>query len=303
MARPIKKSCDYFSHDSDMRNHRKIRALRKKCANGYAIWNMLLEYLTSSEGNRFSHTEIEVELLSGDFEYPPEEIDEVIQYSIKLDLLQKSDSYIYSESLNERLQPVYDKRSRQRTNSNNQHRENGKFVKSNTEQTELSLPETPQSKVKESKVNKRDTIPKEKECCCYTDFSELKTAAAAAAKSYDKNLPDEIIEEISQDVADKHTGKQIENFQNLIRAFVKNHIPRNSTPPKKPIDIKIGDTIHKPKMNGSGFVYPTITGTEFDKKFTKVKLLDGSWQELSTMQSNAARNGNLNPKTIYKGKK
>jgi|GEM_PF-5844362 len=49
MARPIKNSCDYFPHDKDMRNHKKIKAIRTKYGiTGYAIWSMILEHLTGS---------------------------------------------------------------------------------------------------------------------------------------------------------------------------------------------------------------------------------------------------------------
>ena len=50
MARPIKNNADYHSHDSNMRNDIKIKALRRKYKlAGYAIYNMLLEVLTNAE--------------------------------------------------------------------------------------------------------------------------------------------------------------------------------------------------------------------------------------------------------------
>ena len=40
----------FFSHDADMRNDIKIKALRRKFGNdGYAVWNYLLETLTDNE--------------------------------------------------------------------------------------------------------------------------------------------------------------------------------------------------------------------------------------------------------------
>ena len=63
MARPKKEYCDYFSHDRDMRNHRKIKALRTKYGiEGYAIWVMFLEFLTGNDNNIFEKTDIELEL-------------------------------------------------------------------------------------------------------------------------------------------------------------------------------------------------------------------------------------------------
>jgi hypothetical protein len=115
MARPVKNSCDYFPHDADMRNHRKIKAVRNKFGiEGYAIWTMYLEYLTASDGNQAEYNETEFELLSGDFGSSGEAIKQVIDYCIQLKLLKNENSYISSESLDERLEPVYLKRGRMR---------------------------------------------------------------------------------------------------------------------------------------------------------------------------------------------
>jgi Domain of unknown function (DUF4373) len=67
MARPKKNNCEYFPHDNQMRNHPKVKALRKKFPNGYAVWSMFLEYLTGSDGNVFDCSEINYEIVSGDF--------------------------------------------------------------------------------------------------------------------------------------------------------------------------------------------------------------------------------------------
>ena len=68
MARPIKNYCDYFPHDRDMRNHRKVKAIRTKFGViGYAIWSMTLEYLTGIDGNVLEYSDVEFELMAGDF--------------------------------------------------------------------------------------------------------------------------------------------------------------------------------------------------------------------------------------------
>ena len=152
MARPIKNSCDYFSHDNDMRNHRKIKSLRNKFGmNGYGIWVMLLEYLTGIDGNEFEYTDFELELIAGDFGVSVTEIREVVSYCILLELLFNNNGFIYSESLNKRLEPVYRKRGIAKKISENRVRKEGKFIKS-TEPLGVSVTEKPQSKVKESKV-------------------------------------------------------------------------------------------------------------------------------------------------------
>jgi len=153
MARPVKNYCDYFTHDRDMRNHRKIKALRTKFGiTGYALWNMLLEYLTGIDGNEFEFSEIEIELMAGDFGVSVTEISDVVNYCVKMELLFLKDGFINSESLDERLNPVYEKRKVAKSLSKKQLRSNGKYVNNNAASVGVSVTEMPQSKVKESKV-------------------------------------------------------------------------------------------------------------------------------------------------------
>ena len=153
MARPVKNYCDYFSHDRDMRNHKKIKAVRNKFGiTGYAIWCMVLEYLTGNDGNEFEFSESELELISGDFGVSVTEISDMLNYCIRLELLFLKDGFINSESLDERLNSVYEKRKVAKSISKKQLRNNGKFIHSNAEYNGVSVTEMPQSKVKESKV-------------------------------------------------------------------------------------------------------------------------------------------------------
>ena len=156
MARPIKNYCDYFPHDRDMRNHRKVKAIRTKYGVvGYAIWSMTLEYLTGIDGNVLEYSDVEFELMAGDFGVSATEIRDVLDYCIKLEMLFLNNGFINSESLDERLIPVYEKRGRSKDNSKKQQRVNGKFVISNTVSNGVSVAEMPQSKVNKSKVNKK----------------------------------------------------------------------------------------------------------------------------------------------------
>lgn len=165
MARPPKNNCDYFSHDKDMRNHPKIKAIRAKFKlDGYSTWSMILELLTGSDGNVFEYSDMQFELMSGDFGIEAEKIKEIVDYCIKLELLLNKNGFINSDSLDERLAPVYEKRDKAKELSKEQKRSLGKFV-SVTETTEspiitvtempyddqFPITEMPQSKVKESK--------------------------------------------------------------------------------------------------------------------------------------------------------
>jgi hypothetical protein len=114
---------------------------------------MILEYLTGSDGNVFAYTDVEFELMAGDFGVSVTEIRDVVDYCIKLELLFVKDGFVNSESLDERLKSVYDKRKVAKEKSKQQLRDNGKFVNNKPVTNGVTVTETPQSKVKESKVN------------------------------------------------------------------------------------------------------------------------------------------------------
>jgi len=153
MARPKKNNCDYFPHDAGMRNHTKVKAIRQKFANGYAIWSMLLEYLTGADGNEFENSDMQYELLSGDFGVSVTEIRDVVNYCIRLEMLFDENGFIYSDSLNERLAPVYEKRGKAKELSGKQLRKNGKYVAETPQGAVVTVTETPQRKRKERKGN------------------------------------------------------------------------------------------------------------------------------------------------------
>lgn len=191
MARPVKNYCDYFSHDRDMRNHRKIKAIRNKFGiSGYGIWCMLLEYLTGADGNILKDTDLDFELVSGDFGVSAAEIRQLVSYGVSIHLLHIENGVIYSKSLNERLSHVYEKRKAKQSKSESQPRNNGVFASHNTAQSVVSAPETPQSKVKESKVyntiitNSKEFVENEP-----LDSSGVVGVVAATKKIKKKKIP------------------------------------------------------------------------------------------------------------------
>ena len=135
MARPIKNNADYHSHDSNMRNDIKIKALRRKYKlAGYAIYNMLLEVLTNAEYFEYEWNDFSVEILAGDFEIEPELLVEIVDYCTnKINLFIIENGFIYSLQHKKRFSSLLSKRKTDR---------NGVIDVDNT-----------QSKVKESKVN------------------------------------------------------------------------------------------------------------------------------------------------------
>lgn len=145
MPRPIKDNADYFSHDADMRDDPKIKALRRKFKiSGYGVWCMLLEALTDSEHFRLS---VNLEIIAGDFDVDTDFLQEVIAYCLHIDLLQSDDNgeTIYSKTLDKRFESLLSKRKRDRKD----------LPPTITAQNGYIVGESTQSKVKESKVQER----------------------------------------------------------------------------------------------------------------------------------------------------
>lgn len=160
MPRPQRNNCEYFPHFTTMRNHRKVKALRNKFGPvlGYAFWAIFLEYLTELDGNEFEFSPIECEMFAAELGVSAAEIPPMINYCTEIGLLFRTDTnFIYSESLNEELKPVYDKRGREREKSKSRKRhENGVFANENTMTQGVSAAEIPQRRVKKSKEEKNN---------------------------------------------------------------------------------------------------------------------------------------------------
>jgi hypothetical protein len=105
MARPKKNNADYFSHDVGMRNDIKIKALRRKYGNnGYAAYLIILEILTNEDHFELEWNDMCIELLTSDFDIDFDELKEIIDYCIKLNLLQITNGYIHCDKLTDRLE-------------------------------------------------------------------------------------------------------------------------------------------------------------------------------------------------------
>lgn len=159
MARPKKNNADYFSHDNDARNHRKIKALRNKFGiAGYGFWFMLLEFLTYSDYNQFEFTDSEVELMAGDFGVSATEIHDMLSYCISLDMITLENGVIRSKSLDERLECVYKKRGAKKEFLSQKPHNKVVSDTDNTNKAIVSATESTQSKVKEIKVKEKKNI-------------------------------------------------------------------------------------------------------------------------------------------------
>lgn len=182
MARPKKNNADYFSHDADMRNDNKVKALRRKYGlEGYAIWNMLIEHLTDCDFFEYEYTELNIELLAGDFDVEPSFLKEVITYLTRLKMLKLESGFISCEKLKERFESLLNKRVRNNAKP--------KLKTSKTSKKTVSDVENPQSKVKESKVKEskvNKTIEERK--------AEFKNSLLPFLSDYSKELLNEFFE-------------------------------------------------------------------------------------------------------------
>lgn len=104
---------DFFSHDIDMRNDIKVKALRREYSHtGYAVWCFMLEYLTDCTNFEMDYNEVSQELLAADFDVPVEEFREIIDYSVKIGLLQQEDGKLFSAAHKRRFVRMLEVRKR-----------------------------------------------------------------------------------------------------------------------------------------------------------------------------------------------
>lgn len=115
MGRPNKNNAEYFSHDADMRNDVKVKALRRRFSHtGYAVWNYILETLTDTENFEIDFREVNKELLAADFDVTVQELNDIVGYACKIDLLQTSEdgSVLFSAAHKRRFSQLLERRAK-----------------------------------------------------------------------------------------------------------------------------------------------------------------------------------------------
>ena len=113
MARPRKLNADWFPHDVNERNKPMVKAIRRKFSHlGYAVWTYLQETLTSSDLFRIKWDDVTVELLAADYDVEPEELIAIVEYAVKIGLLEIGDGFIFSAEHRNGLKPLLLKRER-----------------------------------------------------------------------------------------------------------------------------------------------------------------------------------------------
>jgi hypothetical protein len=111
MGRPIKYDAEYFSHSVHLRDDLKNKALRKKHGLiGYGVYLMILETLAGSPLIQLELTELQYEMLSGDFDIEVIDLAQIIEYSIHLNILQLDNGMLRSQILDDSLTQLFSHR-------------------------------------------------------------------------------------------------------------------------------------------------------------------------------------------------
>jgi hypothetical protein len=112
VGRKKEKGAPWFSHLRKMRKDPKVLALRNRFNNleGYAVFNMFLEFLCETEEIKITLDIVNLELMAGDFEIPVEYLKEILNFCVKIKLIQKKGKVFSCTNLKERLQPMFHKR-------------------------------------------------------------------------------------------------------------------------------------------------------------------------------------------------
>lgn len=94
-----------------MRHDAKVNALRIKYPGwGYTVWCMLLETFADSRDRSVEWNELNQELIAADFLIDQELLVEIVDYAVKINLLQIKDGFLMSFRFRERFENLDEKR-------------------------------------------------------------------------------------------------------------------------------------------------------------------------------------------------
>lgn len=170
MARPLKRTVDYFPHDADASEGKTITILENNFGTaGYAAWFKLLERLSKAENHVLTCRNTEdTEFLAAKLRLKPDDTRAFLSKCAELNAIDKElydQGFIWSQNLVNRVKDVYDNRRQQLPQKPQVDIITGKLLPQ-TEllgiETQLSSVVMQQSKVKETKENNniQDNHPK-----------------------------------------------------------------------------------------------------------------------------------------------
>lgn len=159
MARPSRNNADYFTHYTNLKDDRRVKAVRTQFgAAGYGVLIMLYEALTDADGTQLNLSDAtEIELLAGDFGVSVTEINSLLQLCVKIGLFRYNEhGNLHSPDLDSWLEPVFAKRNRSRAVAES--RQKGAFSAQkevSATDTPVSVTETPHNRVEKSIIEKK----------------------------------------------------------------------------------------------------------------------------------------------------
>ena len=177
MARPKKKTVDYFPHI--IKDGKTITILENRFGNdGYAFWFKLLEILGSTEGHSYRYENTaNKEFLYAKTNVDKEKAEKILDLLAELEAIDSKlweHNIIWSDNFIENIEDVYKKRSNgapQKPVINDENKEENELSNQKHENKEVSEEKTPQSKLKETKLKKTKEKPSDKSDTQTDEFS------------------------------------------------------------------------------------------------------------------------------------
>jgi len=160
MSRPIKQGLDYFSHDTDASSDEKIGRIKAEFGNdGYAFYFITLERIyRTGDGKLYLGSEVDKKILAAKIGITLRKFEKILEKSLKNNLFDEKQflekKYLTSPGIEKRFLQIQSERKRKREFYNKSKEvldvQKGGRNPSNTPGETTG--ETPQSKVKESRV-------------------------------------------------------------------------------------------------------------------------------------------------------
>jgi DnaD/phage-associated family protein len=152
MARPLKTGLDYFPHDTDAWSDDKIEIMRSLFGNdGYAFYFILLEFIYHQGKGIECSSKDTINMLIKRIRVRPAKFNKMLEKSLEISLFDKE-----SFEKNKELKSyAIDHRYNKVVSNRNYMREHRDLLPTNPI---TNSPQTPESKVKESKVNKTEVV-------------------------------------------------------------------------------------------------------------------------------------------------
>jgi hypothetical protein len=161
MARPKKRTVDYFPHDADASDGRTISILENNFgADGYMVWFKLLSQLCRTDNQViYLNTVEDTEFLASKMRLSPERMQLILQKMADLEAIDKElygKNIIWCQKLVDRLKPIYDSRKEPLPVRPGVSLANNPV---SLPDNPINLPDNTQTKLKETKVNIPPVVP------------------------------------------------------------------------------------------------------------------------------------------------